>query len=192
MSCNIPNEYNQQPGEDFSSWKFRLMIGKAKKQISLTWQQIVELLGLSCSKDYLRKLAYGILEYVEFSEAQQIEIYSPEILEEIEKLEQKKMEFEKEKIKMQDQKRMLRKDLREWARAEQIKEDLQKSIQNIANTKPLNIKTKIPNDYTREGALLLSDWHIGNNVSTYWNIFNSAELRKRIQKLTKKSIIYGH
>ena len=46
-------------------YKVRLCIAKLNKEIDLDWIEIVDLLGLDCSSDHLRKLSYGYKEFEE-------------------------------------------------------------------------------------------------------------------------------
>ena len=63
MSKRIATEINQQRGENYADWKWRIILGKAKGDIKITWTEVKELLGLTYSEEYLRKLGYGCLSY---------------------------------------------------------------------------------------------------------------------------------
>ncbi|MCY7865913.1 metallophosphoesterase [Bacillus spizizenii] len=193
----IKPEYMQRPEEDTLDWKYRLILGKANKEVKLNWNEIANLLGLNCSGEYLRKTAYGILEYVRWQEEQQLQNEDEdtvfESIEAINKLEEKRMALERTKIQAQDQKRQVKALLREWARAEKIKDDIQKAVADVAKMKPIKIKPKTKtSNHTREGAVLFSDWHRGTKSNHYWNLFTDVEYEKRIKKLVEKTIIYGH
>lgn len=185
-------EYNQQAGEELLDWKYRLIFGKAKKEVKLSWDEISQLLGIGCSGEYLRKIAYGVLEYADYqnSKSQLTEITDAEtnILDE---LETKRMDMQREKMRMQDQKRELNKLLREYARAEHIKSELQAAVKEMASVKPLCINSIPATGGTREAALLLSDWHKGQHSSNHWNLYNDVEFYKRIERLVSKAIAYG-
>lgn len=190
-------EYMQRPEESALAWKYRLIIGKANKEVKLNWNEITDLLGLSCSGEYLRKTAYGILEFIQWQQEEGLlrmdEDGVFETIEAIDRLEEKRMELEREKIRMQDQKRQVRALLREWARAEKIKEDIQKAIEEVAKVKPIKVKPKKKRktNYTREGAVLFSDWHRGSKSNNHWNLFTDVEFEKRVRKLVDKTILYG-
>lgn len=185
-------EYNQQLNEELLDWKYRLIFGKAKKDVKLSWNEISLLLGLGCSGEYLRKIAYGVLEYSDHldSKGQHTLSGNAEII--IGELEMKRFEMEREKMRMQDQKRELNKLLREYARAEHIKAEFQAAVLELAKSRPLQINSKPPKGGTREAALLLSDWHKGQHTAHHWNIYNDVEFKKRIDILVSKVIAYGH
>jgi len=182
-------EYLRRENETFFEWKLRLIVGKIEKTIDLDWIEIRDLLGLDCSPDHLRKTAYGIYEYYEyFQDKIEDGLTGDEILEEYE---QKRLELEKSKIKFYDQKREFRKLLREQARFEHLKEELHKSIAELAKSKPLNFKSSIITHYSnREAVLGLADWHKGLFVQNYWNEFNNQEFERRIKRLVEKTIEY--
>lgn len=53
----------RQNNESNFEWKLRLIKQKLIDKVDIEWQEIVDVLGLDCSADHLRKTAYGILEY---------------------------------------------------------------------------------------------------------------------------------
>lgn len=187
----IPKEYAQQPGENYMDWKYRLLLGKAKKEIKLTWDEITTMLGLSCSGNYLRKTVYGIEEYITYIKSKRGEDSEHyEIIRELDELERGRLLYEKEKLQLQDQKRELRAILREYSRAEHIRDEIVKAIKDTEHLKPFELKLerhtpKLVND-KREGALLLSDWHKGLLTNNYWNVFNDSEFIRRVRLLVKK------
>ena len=74
------------------------------------------MLCLGCSNEYLRKLAYGVLEYDNYLKARREEaIANGREDNAFTELENKEFELRREKMRMQDQKRELNKKLREWA-----------------------------------------------------------------------------
>ena len=55
--------YNRLPNEKMFEWKLRLCKAKINKEIDLDWQEIVDILDLKCSVDFLRHRAYGWVDY---------------------------------------------------------------------------------------------------------------------------------
>ena len=53
----------KRDGESDFEWKLRLCKFKLIQKYDIEWQEIVDILGIDCSADHLRKTAYGILEY---------------------------------------------------------------------------------------------------------------------------------
>ena len=56
----------KRDNESDFEYKIRLCNAKLNKEIDLDWIEIVQLLGLSCSSDHLRKLAYGYKECADY------------------------------------------------------------------------------------------------------------------------------
>ena len=57
------NQYLKKENETAFEHKKRLCIAKKNHEIDLDWVGIVEILGLDCSPEHLRKVAVGIWEY---------------------------------------------------------------------------------------------------------------------------------
>ena len=198
MNClnklsKIPKEYLQCKEESYEDWKYRLIVGKTEKTVDISWNEIIDLLNLKCSSEYLRKLAYGVSEYKTYRESliKRREATSDEI-DELAEIELKKLEAEKERVKLRDIRRETKAMVREWARADNIKDEIIHAIEVLGEDKPLKVaefKEKVsgPN----EGVVLLSDWHKGLLTNNYWNKFDDAEFNKRIDKLTNKTIQFG-
>ncbi len=190
-------EYNQQPGESYNDWKYRLLIAKAANQIQFTWEEIADMLGCRCSGETLRKEARIIFAYDAHlkDKKKNIEIEGPSA-KIFNKLESKRIECQKETYKLQDQKRVYRADIREQARKEVIEDAIIQAIQEANFSMPqypLYIDESIisPPMRGQEGVLLLSDWHKGMTTSNCWNTFNDAVYQQRIKILTEKTIAYG-
>ncbi len=106
-------------------------------------------------------------------------------------LEKKHQELFKEKVRMQDQKRMITTAKRREARGEHLRDEVIKAVREAIPTKPLINYEKYKTDNSQnEAALLLSDWHIGQNTCNNMNVFNDAELKNRILELTVKTQQY--
>lgn len=183
---SIKKEYNQQPDETLTEWKYRLLIGKARKQIKLSWTQIRDLLMLDCTTDHIRHHAYGALGYESF--IQEAAAYQENNIDT--DAEAAELAAKREKIRMQDQKRELNKLLREWARAEHIDEEVKKAAQAAAKIKPLQAAKPIQFSGGREAILILSDWHYGQKSANCCNTFNDAVFRQRIETLLSRTKEY--
>ena len=97
------------------------------------------------------------------------------------------------KMQMQDQKRELTKLIREWSRAEHIKDEIMEAVKEVAES--CSSEFVIPQAEAKksgkEGALLLSDWHVGMRTKNVVNTYNDKVLRERIEKLILQTIEYG-
>lgn len=171
-------------------YKVRLCVMKLDKDIDLDWSEIAEILGLDVSSDHLRKLAYAYFEYYSYLMENGNNDSENDMFEE---LELKMREFEKEKIKMQDQKREYRKYLREDARWEHIEETIKDEVSKVNKDNPLSSRltglSKV-NSSNREAILVLSDWHIGMDIDSYWNVFNIDVAKDRASHIVDKTIQY--
>ena len=190
---SLENEYNQLPEETETDWYYRIIFGKVNKEVKMSWNDICLMLGLSCSGEYLRKIAYGIKAYADYLDARNEESRAAGRNQTLfDELEEKKMALEREKMRMQDQRRELKKQLRMWSRAQHVQEEITKAIEKNIDLPVLHTKNPKRETGTQEGVLLLSDWHIGQYSKNFMNTFNSVEFEKRIQKLVDKTIEYGH
>lgn len=180
------NICKQENEKDFE-YKVRLCIAKLNREIDLDWSEMVELLRLDCSSDHLRKLSYGYKEYYDFIQENPSVCNEEAILNEIE---EKTLSLEKEKIKFQDQRRELRKLIRELARWEHLEETVDKSIKELSKIKPLHINEEkvFKNFLDNELVVMLSDWHYGLECDNHWNTFNKDVFNLRIEKLIHKII----
>lgn len=97
-------------------YKVRLCISKLNKEIDLDWSEIIDLLKLDCSSDHLRKLSYAYKEMSENLQNKQLE--SVEDSELLDKFTQKKLELQKERVKLQAEKTEINKWIREQGKSE--------------------------------------------------------------------------
>ena len=72
---NKLDEFNQQAGESYEEWKYRVIFAKVEKKCKLSWGEICCLLNLECGGDYLRKIAYGVKKYADFLASREDEAY---------------------------------------------------------------------------------------------------------------------
>lgn len=181
----------RRDSESNFEYKLRLCMAKLDKELDLDWTEIVELLGLECSADHLRKVAYGMREYYNYIQENPNKFTEHRAI--LEEIEQKTLQLEKEKIKYQDQKREYNKLVRESARWEHLRDTVESSILRLEEVKPL-IQYSTPNissNKKNELVVLLSDWHFGLECENFWNTFNESIFNKRIETLTHKIIEVG-
>jgi hypothetical protein len=170
----------------------RLIYGKLVDK-TLQDEDYTELAKLVYDKEYssdvARRMMYGSRYTLELFENENIKnITKDEILE---SLDLKRIDFEKEKIKFQDQRREYFNLLRESARLDHIKEHIEKCSLEIAKQKPLEWNPVYKLGNHKEGVLLISDFHFGLEIENFLNTYNKEEFLKRINRLTMKTIEYG-
>lgn len=109
----------------------------------------------------------------------------------LKELEEKKLELEKEKIRLQDQRREYKKYIRSDARFEHILEILDEKLDMLNETKPfIQHKDTYVSDSKREAILIASDWHLGANFENFFGKYNLDIAKERLNDLLNKTIEY--
>lgn len=162
--------------------KMRLCNAKLNKEIDLDWIEIVQLLGLTCSSDHLRKLAYGYKECADYiSQSKEDNITDNEILKLIE---EKRVALEIERKKLQATKIEYNRNIRNDSRQELLYENIKQTQERlpIPNFEPIDSEYK-------NGTYVLSwsDIHYGADFVSANNIYNRKECKRRLELLTGKT-----
>lgn len=166
--------------------KVNICLQKLNRDIDLDWSEIVEELGLNCSADHLRKLAYAYKEYHEYIQTKGLDSISDEMRE---KLNKQLLEIKKQKVQLSDLRTEVNRQARYQARYEQLLETAKYCSDKASELKPFydyEVVLSDESDITREGVLLLSDLHYGQDVDNYWNSYNSMEFDKRCRVLVDR------
>lgn len=161
----------------------QLLIDKANDATDLTWQEIVDSLGLYISKDNFRKELSG--EFGAFAMMEYLQENNP--TESNEEFRRIKDELYKERQKLYDQRREYNKLLREEARFEHLKEVM---LERMDEMPKLEFKSKPIAVGDKSAVVLCSDWHLGLAVDNTKNVFTVDICRERVQQLTSKTIEY--
>jgi hypothetical protein len=183
-------------------YKVRLCVSKLNKEIDLDWSEIIDLLHLECSPDHLRKLSYAYKEMSENVQNKQLESADDELLD---KFTQKKIELQKERVKLQAEKSEINKWIREQGRSELFYE---KYIDVLAKRKLPDVPKYIAplNQDEFDWTLNFADVHYGKEVKIIgledevlaeyniaifeqrmWDMLNQA-----IHKINKENINHLH
>ena len=166
--------------------QLQLLIDKVEDVTDLSWQDIIDELGLDISRDSLRKQfggqfgGYAVMRYL-----QDKNIGNSDDATDLREL---KQELYKERIRLQDQRRSFNKGLKEEARFEHLKEVLLERLYDLPEL-TFN-KTKLLKTDGVEGALLFSDVHYGLKIDTPLNYYDVAVSQERIEQMTDKTIEY--
>jgi predicted phosphodiesterase len=171
--------------------KVRLCVAKLNKETDLDWIEIRDLLNLDCSPDHLRKLSYAYKEIIEYYGDKLVEDVSDDEI--LDKLTQKKLELQKERVKLQAEKTEINKWIREQGRSELFYE----KYLDILSKRQL---PKVPN-YIQPLGNVDSDWtlnfadvHYGKQVKIYGledeilAEYNSDVFEKRMWDLLNKTV----
>lgn len=169
--------------------KLELCLQKLNKEIDLDWIEIVELLNLDCSADHLRKTAYGMKETYEYFNSKTKEMIAQE---EYEKLMEKELKIKKEKVKLNDLKTQLNKQIRELARKENLGEILEKKLEEL-NMQPRIINDEYKQRVTsnRDMVCLISDIHYGIKTTNALSPYDSDICKQKMNYLVDKTIKFS-
>lgn len=182
-------DIKRKPNESATDYKYRIC--KDKDLLGLEkWQDVADILNKEFDNNFsestYRKWFKNFEEGIRYG----LEKYKDnELLEEIEN---KTIEFQKQKYQYQDQKRELNNLIRQQARFEHLKQEIQKSIHELSKVKPLQFvdKNKYPN-LKNKGIALFSDWHYGLEYQNSLGKYNPEVFIHRLEELIIKLIRYG-
>lgn len=170
-------DYVKRKEESLVSYWIRLY--KNRSIYGLTFAECGELMnevsGENWNEARWRRTIQNYLEIQDYLDQENPAGVNQDVLQEIE---DQKLELEKEKIRMRDQKRLLNKNLRELARLEHLEEYLKDVLEEY---KPVSIPPKFDSS-DKIGFVALSDWHIGAEVDNTFNKFNHEVAEERISK----------
>lgn len=168
--------------------KVNICLQKLNRDIDLDWSEIVEELGLDINPHELRKRAYGYKEFNEYIQTKGLDSISNEMRE---KLNKQLLEIKKQKVQLSDLRTEVNRQARYQARFEQLLETAKYCCDKASEMKPFyDYEVVLPDEseITREGVLLLSDLHYGQDVDNYWNSYNKMESEKRCRVLVDRSL----
>lgn len=153
------------------------------------WEKAVYELEMNCHSDSLRKAwnntkfsGYRVAKY--FIEKQTKYLAD----EEIERIEALKHELYKERVKLQDQRRELKKDNVVEARFEHLVDVLKENIELL---EPIALNPfKAPTNSTDKtyAVLQLSDWHCGQKACSPFGFYDIETMKNRANKIIDKTI----
>jgi len=185
--------YYRKDGESDLDYIIRLTQGKIDGTYDVDYVEMFKLaFGVDYASDNCRKMFYCLkllLPYLQDNKT--VNITDNDVLNQ---LEQMKLDIEKEKIKLRDQRREYTKLLTVDARFDHLVEHVKDGIDSIIKQKPLEIDLKpsgINISSDNEGVLLCSDWHSELEVDNFLNKFNQDIFRERVSKLINKTIEHG-
>lgn len=182
-------ELTRQPNEDVESYQIRLCGNK--ELLGLTWPDIAKLMNAELDEEYTesryRKWWANFKQGYDYAIEQGI---TQDVV--IKEFEDKRIEFEKERIRLLDQRREYRNLIRQQARSEHIDNQIANAIDRLVETKPIEWYESDKNFYTyRESLVVCNDWHYGLFTSNFWNEYNTDEFNRRIKRFVSKSVTYS-
>lgn len=178
---------NRREGETDYEYCFRLSYAKVREGLDIDWQEIVNLCNINWSADHCRKTMIGAIrhqDYIDSKTKEQLES------EQYEKLIQKELELKKEKVKVQDLKTQVNKQIRELARKENLGEILEEKLDKLPN-QMINMNYINHMSSKKQGIAMISDVHYGMVVDNFLNKYNPDIAQERMNYLTDKIIEYS-
>lgn len=187
----IPAHLTQRAGESLQDWKYRVLLGKMRGEHESSWEEIAAVFKGDALE--MEVTAYGANEYIQYQQdkrgEEELTINEVEI---IDTLEWKRLDLEKEKVKVRDQKREYRSAIRDAARYDYFRDEVMSAVGDLAKIKPMLPKMiPMPGHSGREGVLLLSDWHVGMLANSQWGRYDNAVLKDRVLDVVRKTIQHG-
>ena len=166
-------DFTKRPGESDLDYHKRIIYGKLvdKTLADADYSELAELIyGQQYSSDVARRMMYGSKKTLDLLErGLEYKLEENGLLSE---LEQKRIELQKERQKLSDQRVAYNKVLRERAREEELYEILMDSVRS-GDLPELQYVRHDPVVSDNDLLVSLNDIHYGANVQNYWNTYNS-------------------
>ena len=179
------SEYLKRTEESITAYSIRLY--KNRKSYGLTFKECGKLMNEVSGQDYNEaKWRRQIEHYLEIDGYLREENPTGMNTDELAELEEQKLELEKEKIRMRDQRRIMNVKLREMARLEHLKNYLEETVEEIQPIKLPKVKKKKKSD--NEAMVVISDEHIGMKIDSKFNTYNIEIAKERLAKLQKETM----
>ena len=180
----MTNEYLKKTSESLTSYWIRLY--KNRQVYGLTFAECGRLMNEVTGSDWneakWRREMEGYLKVSEYlSDENPTGLSHDELFE----IEEQKLELQKEKIRMRDQKREVNALIRRQARLENLEDFLKETVEQI---NPIKLpKVKSNSEDKKEAMIAISDWHIGMKFEGRFNTFNHEVAEERINKVKQKT-----
>ena len=179
------NEYIKRNEESITAYSIRLY--KNREAYGLTFKEIGKLLNEVTGNNYSEaKYRRPIQHFLEINSYLEQENPTGLDNEQLLEIEDSKLELEKEKIRMRDQRRIMNVKLREMARLEHLKNYLEETVEEIEPIKFPKVKKKKKSD--NEAMVVISDEHIGMKIDSKFNTYNIEIAKERLAKLQKETM----
>lgn len=169
------------------------LIGKVEGSVDMGWDEVCDYIGVDIHPDSLRK-AFATTEYGGYSVAKYLmDKTANELTEEmVKRLQSKKDEEYKERVRLQDARREYNKELRAEARYENLVNIMKDCLSDVA-TSNIEFGEKhlhIENKKSKYAILMFSDWHYGALCDSQWNYYDTNVAQLRAEQLVAKTQSY--
>lgn len=169
------------------------LIGKVEGSVDMGWDEVCDYIGADIHPDSLRK-AFATTEYGGYNVAKYLmDKTANELTEDmVKRLQSKKDEEYKERVRLQDARREYNKELRAEARYENLVNIMKDCLSDVATSniafgeKHLHIENK----KSKYAILMFSDWHYGALCDSQWNYYDTNVAQLRAEQLVAKTQSY--
>lgn len=173
---------DRKQDESFLDYADRLI--KNKKEYELDNSEIYDLIfGYTLSSDESRKRLYGCSDLIEALRKEAFDGLTEDEI--FQKLESKKLELYKERIKLSTLRNDLNRQYRDEARRELILEEIKNLI---PKAEPVPFKLKNVQDNKKEYVLTISDIHYGQIFESINNEYSVEIVQKRFEALLSEVV----
>ena len=179
------NEYIKRNEESITSYWIRLY--KNRQSYGLTFKECGQLMNEVTGEDWNEAKWRREMEgFLKVSEYLQKENPTGITSNELQEIQDEKLELQKEKIRMRDKKRELNSLIRRQARLENLEDYFKEVTENFEGVSLPKTKSNV--DDKKEAAIVISDWHIGMKFDGRFNTFNHEVAEQRIAKVKDKTL----
>lgn len=168
----------------------RLVYGKLvdKTLADADYSELAELAyGKSYSSDVARRMMYGSRQTLELIDEAQVSAADRSIIDDLEK---KRIEVQKERQRLFDQRREYNKSIVSDARFEHLCDAIKTSSDKLQSLDCMIDREKIFDSYTSdsEAIMVFSDWHMGMTTDNVFNTYNTKICEQRVNRVVKEAI----
>lgn len=194
-------EISRRDNETRLEYHKRIIYGKLvdKTLSDVDYAELAEVVyGQQFSSDVARRMFYGskrTLDLIEEEQATEIARTADRSV--IDELEEKRIEIQKERKKLSDQRREYNKGITSDARFEHLCDIVRNSIEDMKDMDALiDIKPISETDFSdSEAIVVLSDWHYGMITNNAFNTYNTDICKERVATVVRKAsdrIVLNH
>lgn len=168
----------------------QLLIDKVDGVVDMSWDDVCDAIGIDVHPDSLRK-AFSVTDYSGYNVAKYLmDKTASELTDDmVQRLQDKKDEEYKERVRLQDARRMYNKELREEARFENLRDIMVGEIKKLPSL-DVGKYNEPPFDSIAKAALIISDLHYGATSDNVLNLYNTDVCKERMQTLLHKTLDY--
>ena len=184
--------YKRKESEDTIPYLLRLAeIKIEEKPDDLDWSDIAEYCNFNCHYDSLRKAlqpkGYGAYEIYKYLKNKMVSenVSDDKILQEYEI---KKIELQKEKVKIQSLRLDMNRIIRESSRTELLYEEFINTLKEMCNISIPEFKPLLNQDIKKEYILSFADSHVGKEFKSITNEYDLDIAYDRFNKLLSETI----